>query len=211
MKAVVFRGLGIGSKSRLRLRPQRIAIGLQAHRVAVLRLLADQVVPITDNSEEQDQHLENRPETPGRRSRGVYSGSTKCWYRSIAMLGERSNQRGLWEADQLYLDLVGRGAHREPRYVGSSVKGAASIDWSDRRARRNRRRPPGSPLTGQIPAPPVAADGGTSDCPAGAAGAAASALRGPPAHCLSALYDCHLTPPPREGCDSRRLHDSSPL
>ena len=24
------------------------------------------------------------------------------------MLGERSDQRGLWEADQLYLDLVGR-------------------------------------------------------------------------------------------------------
>ena len=25
------------------------------------------------------------------------------------MLGERSGQRGLWEADQLYLDMVGRG------------------------------------------------------------------------------------------------------
>ena len=24
------------------------------------------------------------------------------------MLGERSDQRGFWEADQLYLDLVGR-------------------------------------------------------------------------------------------------------
>ena len=24
------------------------------------------------------------------------------------MLGERSDRRGLWEADQLYLDLVGR-------------------------------------------------------------------------------------------------------
>ena len=24
------------------------------------------------------------------------------------MLGEQSDQRGLWEADQLYLDLVGR-------------------------------------------------------------------------------------------------------
>ena len=27
---------------------------------------------------------------------------------STAMLGERSEQRGLWEADRLYLDLVGR-------------------------------------------------------------------------------------------------------
>ena len=53
--------------------------------------------------------LESRPETPGRRSQGLYSGSTEGWAQERTRCwGERSTQRGLWEADHLYLDLVGR-------------------------------------------------------------------------------------------------------
>ena len=66
------------------------------------------------------------------------------------MLGKRSDQRGLWEADHLYLDLVGRDsfcgrlaglrgqlfrdedfATLYARYLAASLKGTAEIDWDE--------------------------------------------------------------------------------
>ena len=66
------------------------------------------------------------------------------------MLGKRSDQRGLWEADHLYLDLVGRDsfcgrlaglrgqlfldedfAALYARYLAASLKGTAEIDWDE--------------------------------------------------------------------------------
>ena len=50
------------------------------------------------------------------------------------MLGKRSEQRGLWEADRLYLDYVGKDT-----FYGllASLRGQlfSDIDWSDRKAR----------------------------------------------------------------------------
>ena len=52
--------------------------------------------------------LEIWPETPADWAGELYSGSCELAERSKSMLGERSDQRDLWEADHLYLDLVGR-------------------------------------------------------------------------------------------------------
>ena len=52
--------------------------------------------------------LESWPETPVDWAQGLQSGPSELVELSRAMLGERSDQRGLWEADRLYLDLVGR-------------------------------------------------------------------------------------------------------
>ena len=50
--------------------------------------------------------LESWPETDRIMARG-YTPGNQGW-RSSAMLGKRSDQKGLWEADRLYLDYVGK-------------------------------------------------------------------------------------------------------